>query len=371
MDKLTALVVDDSVLYRKILSDIMTSFPDIELLGTAHNGKAALEKIQNLKPDLITLDFEMPELDGLETLKKLKDVSPGTRAVMVSSHTKAGAEITMKALEEGAFDFIAKPETKNIQESKDLLHSQIKPIVNALASKRRLRSPAAAAVPRTITGRTSEQMMSEADSIRNRMKAIMCPGASKINIVAIGISTGGPNALSKMIPMLPADLKVPIVIVQHMPPVFTAALADSLTKKGKLKAFEGTEGMLIEPGKIYIAPGGKQMKLEEDSAKQMRISITDAPPENNCKPSVDYLFRSVAKHYKNNALGVIMTGMGCDGTKGLMIMKKLGAKVIAQDEQTCTVFGMPMEAIKAGVTDVIAPLENIAGEILDAVNAVR
>lgn len=372
MDKLTALVVDDSVLYRKILSDILSSFPDIELLGTAHNGKAAIEKIQNLKPDLITLDFEMPELDGIETLKKLREVSPRTRAVMVSSHTVKGAEVTMKALEEGAFDFIAKPETKNIQESKDLLQKQLKPIVNVLGVKLKLRSASRQQAASTSSpARTSAQMLSEADSIKNRMKAIMSPGASKINIVAIGISTGGPNALSKMIPMLPADLKVPVVIVQHMPPVFTAALADSLTKKGKLKAFEGAEGMLIEPGKIYIAPGGKQMKLEEDAEKNMRISITDAPPENNCKPSVDYLFRSVAKHYKNNALGVIMTGMGCDGTKGLLIMKKLGAKVIAQDEQSCTVFGMPMEAIKAGVADVVVPLENIAGEIIDAVNAIR
>ena len=372
MDKLKALVVDDSVLYRKILTDILSAFPDIEMIGTAHNGKAAIEKIQKIKPDLITLDFEMPELDGIETLKKLREVSPGTRAVMVSSHTKAGADITMRALEEG--DFIAKPETKNIQESKDLLQRQLKPIINALSIKHKLYggAPSSSTAKTTASRSTAtEQLISNADSIRKRMRAIMSPGSSRIDIVAIGISTGGPNALSKMIPMLPADFKVPIVIVQHMPPVFTAALADSLTKKSKLKAVEGSEGMLLEPGKIYIAPGGKQMKLEEDGSKQIRISITDAPPENNCRPSADYLFRSVAKHYKNNALGVIMTGMGCDGTKGLVIMKKLGAKVIAQDEQTSTVFGMPMEAIKAGVADVIAPLENIAGEILDAVNAAR
>ncbi|OGV37253.1 MAG: hypothetical protein A2020_14415 [Lentisphaerae bacterium GWF2_45_14] len=379
MDKLKALVVDDSVLYRKILTDILSTIPDIEVAGTAHNGKAAIEKVRQLKPDFITLDFEMPELDGIETLKKLKEISPETMTVMVSAHTKTGAAITMRALEEGAFDFIAKPETRNIQDSKELLLKQLNPIINVISTRLKLGNAvmplarriekSAMATSAATNPRVTEEIISSSNDIKKRMKAIISPGANRIDIVAIGISTGGPNALSKMLPMLPADFKVPIVIVQHMPPVFTNALAESLTKKSKLRAVEGAEGMLLEAGKVYIAPGGKQMKLEKDESRQIRISITDAPPENNCRPSADYLFRSVAKCYGNNALGVIMTGMGSDGTKGLIIMKKLGAKVIAQDERSCIVFGMPMEAIKAGVADIIAPLENIAGEILDAVNA--
>jgi two-component system chemotaxis response regulator CheB len=186
------------------------------------------------------------------------------------------------------------------------------------------------------------------------------------DVVAIGISTGGPNALAQMVPSLPGDLRTPVLIVQHMPPVFTAALAESLSKKSRLSVVEGAEGMTVSPKTVYIAPGGKQMMIEK-SGFEVVIRITDAPPENNCKPSADYLFRSVADVYGSAALGVIMTGMGSDGVKGLLVMKEKGARVIAQDEATCTVYGMPMEAAKAGVPDIVVPLEKIADEIVSSV----
>jgi two-component system chemotaxis response regulator CheB len=189
---------------------------------------------------------------------------------------------------------------------------------------------------------------------------------NKVDIVALGISTGGPNALTHVIPKLPEKFKIPILIVQHMPPLFTAALADSLNKKSRINVLEAQDGMTVSPGNVYIAPGGKQMRIEKHGTSQAVIKITDDPPENNCKPAADYLFRSVAKIYKGSSLGVIMTGMGSDGTKGLLIMKKLGAKVIAQDERTCTVFGMPMEAIRAGAVDIVTPLQDIANEIISA-----
>jgi two-component system chemotaxis response regulator CheB len=366
MDKLKALVVDDSVLYRKILTDILSTFSDVEVIGSAHNGKAALQKIKDLKPDLVTLDFEMPELNGIQTLREIKKISSDVKSVMVSAHTQAGAKITMEALEEGAFDFIAKPNTQNLAENKNTLRRQLQPIINVVSVKVRLKGKKVAPTP--ITRATPAPLPTPRRQvaptpITQRMKAMM---SGKVEAVGIGISTGGPNALTHVIPKLPENFKVPVLIVQHMPPLFTSALADSLNKKSRITVQEAKEGMPILPGNVYIAPGGKQMKIEKNGAQTV-ARITDDAPENNCKPAADYLFRSIAKLYKGNALGVIMTGMGSDGTKGLIIMKKLGSKIIAQDERTCTVFGMPMEAMRAGVVDVMAPLQKIADEIMSSV----
>lgn len=191
---------------------------------------------------------------------------------------------------------------------------------------------------------------------------------SKSEIVGIGISTGGPNALTRMIPMLPGSLKAPVLIVQHMPPLFTASLANSLNAKSALHVKEAEEGDTIEAGKIYIAPGGKQMKIIAGADGITRkIKITDDPPENSCKPSVDYLFRSIAQYYVGRSTGVIMTGMGSDGSKGLVQMKNNGSFVIAQNEETCTVYGMPKEPIESGIADVVVPLEKIAEEIMKTV----
>jgi two-component system chemotaxis response regulator CheB len=187
---------------------------------------------------------------------------------------------------------------------------------------------------------------------------------ASVDIVALGVSTGGPQALAQVIPKLPTDLGVPIVIVQHMPPMFTAALAASLNGKSALKVVEGRPGQILEASTVYIAPGGKQMKVARPApAAPLSLCITDDPPENYCRPSVDYLFRSVAQVYADRALGIIMTGMGADGVLGLRLMKRQGARVIAQDEASCVVFGMPMEAIKAGVVDAIVPLEQLASAI--------
>jgi two-component system chemotaxis response regulator CheB len=316
----------------------------------------------------------MPELDGIETLKELKRRFPAVNAVMVSAFTQNGAQITMKALEKGAFDFIAKPDSKSITENIARIKKQLKPIINVLSVKYRLNSNKGSnpslSLPEKLPVSSNKATLIErsalqVDEIRNRMARLS--GSSDIKAVAVGISTGGPNALTKVIPRLPRDFKVPVFIVQHMPPVFTEALASSLNQKSNVEVVEGKTGMAVSPGTVYIAPGGKQMKvIKTDSG--MRIGITDDPRENNCCPSADYLFRSVAKCYKNNALGVIMTGMGGDGVKGLIVMKKLGARVIAQDEESSTVFGMPMEAIKAGVVDVVLPLEQIAENIISLIN---
>lgn len=382
MDKLKAIVVDDSVLYRKVLSDSLSSFPDVEVIGTVANGKLALDKIETLKPDFITLDFEMPEMDGIATLKKIKERNLQVDVIMISAHTQAGAAVTMQALEEGAFDFIAKPNSSNLSESKEYLTSQIKAVLNSLHVRKRLNSvslrktlssPTAATsvaaqpgamlrTPAPATPATPASSIQTAASIPRKISTI----PARCEIVAIGISTGGPNALARVIPMLPKELRVPVVIVQHMPPVFTAALAESLKRKSNVDVVEGVDNMTLRPGTVYIAPGGKQMKVEKNTLSSV-IRITDAVPENNCKPSADYLFRSVAETYGKAALGVIMTGMGADGVKGLAVMKQKGATVFSQDETTCVVYGMPMEAVKAGVVDTVLPLDRIAPEIMSYV----
>jgi two-component system chemotaxis response regulator CheB len=308
----------------------------------------------------------MPEMNGLEVLAELKKEAPYVGAIVLSTLTQKGGDMTMKALDLGAFDFIPKPETKSMEESKAEVKTAITPMFKAFARRREVQN--------ILKGKkhdpssASAKPARETQSIADRMSAIRGGKSSKSEIVGIGISTGGPNALAKMLPSLPANLNVPILIVQHMPPVFTNSLAKSLDARCALEVKEASDGEPLTPNKILIAPGGKQMKVVAGLDGTTRIvRVNDDPPENSCKPSVDYLFRSIAHHYVGRATGVIMTGMGSDGTKGLQLMKRNGAAVIAQDETSCVVYGMPKEAVDANVVDVIVPLDKIAQEIADTV----
>lgn len=342
------MVVDDTSLYRMLVTNALRDVEGVEVVGSASDGKAALGKIEQLKPDLITLDVEMPVMDGLTTLKHLRQQYPKIAVVMVSSLTQRGAETTLHALDLGAFDFVGKPDGNDVNANREALKSALKRVVQAFATRRSLQSlmgarPAAPVrVPRKVAA------------------------LEKIEAVAIGISTGGPNALGEMVPMLPGDLGVPVLIVQHMPPRFTAALAATLDLKSSLKVVEGADGQKVEAGTVYIAPGGLHMRVKKRGTHTI-LETTQDPPEHHCRPAVDYLFRSVADVYGKSALGVIMTGMGSDGTKGLAVMKQKGSHVLAQDEESCVVFGMPMEAIKAGVTDEQLPLGQIAARIASIV----
>ncbi|MCB9056954.1 MAG: chemotaxis response regulator protein-glutamate methylesterase [Calditrichae bacterium] len=360
--KKRVLIVDDTALYRKIIKDVLESFDNFEVIGTAANGKIALSKIQYLKPDLITLDQEMPELNGLETLRELKNLGGNCAAVMVSSHTTKGANITMQALDLGAFDFIAKPEGFNLESNTEQLRSQFLPILKAFQIQNKSYIPKNKSVAVPAYESVSEIAVQE-PVFDNQTFQKISPSLAP-EVVAIGISTGGPKALAHVIPQLDSSLKVPVLIVQHMPPLFTKALADSLNNKSGLTVHEAENGQNLLPGHVYIAPGGKQMKVENSTKPGMKqIIINDDPPENFCKPSVDYLFRSVAKLYEKKALGVIMTGMGRDGVIGLRLMKRHGAGIMAQNKTSSTVFGMPMEAIKSGVVDYVADIEEIGPEI--------
>ncbi len=362
--KLRALVVDDTVVYRKILSDLLLEHPDIEVVGTASNGQMAVDRAKQLKPDLVTLDLEMPVMDGLEAIPLLKKDHPEMAILMVSALTTAGAQTTMKALQAGAMDFITKPDSSSMAASQLEIKQQLNSILRGVISKFKIRAALKGGHQQSGIKTSPAPVSTSSDSVMARMSKITAQ--TRPEVIAIGISTGGPQALTKVIPKLPGNLKLPVLIVQHMPPVFTQALADSLSKISSLTILEAADGQRLEKGKVYIAPGGKQMKIVKEIAHN-KIIITDDPPENHCKPSVDYLFRSLSNVYKGNVLSVIMTGMGNDGVTGMRLLKRHGAKTIAQDQQSCTVFGMPMEAIKAGVVDKIVSLDNIAQEILGSI----
>ena len=371
--KLRVLVVDDTIVYRKAVSDVLAEIPGVEVVGVAHNGKIAMSKIATLKPDMLTLDIEMPVMNGIEVLGELQRNHPNVGAVMVSTLTTDGGEMTMKALELGAFDFILKPQSKNQAESKNHLKKALTPIVkefkqsrnatSLLSNKGRFKKGPVTTQRKPLKPLTKPRTASSAGAAP---KSTVRKG--KAEIVTIGISTGGPNALTQMLPKLPGNLGVPIVVVQHMPPVFTKSLATSLNAKCALTVKEAEDREPLKDNTVYIAPGGKQMKLVASAdGTNRQIKITQDPPENSCRPSADYLFRSVGDYYVGRTTAVIMTGMGSDGTKGLEILSQKGATIIAQDEASCVVFGMPKAPIERGIADVIAPLNKIADEIVKTI----
>ena len=354
--KLRALVVDDTALYRRILSEALQQLPDMEVAGTANNGKVALDRATTLVPDLMTLDIEMPEMDGLAVLEALKARGQEIGVIVVSALTRKGGDLTIRALEHGAFDFITKPAGGDPQTNLAALRDALAPIVNAYRRRREIRdilkSRPAVTVPPAISGAAPAPIA-----------PARAAETGRADIVLIGVSTGGPVALAQMLPALPRRLAAPVLVVQHMPPLFTQSLAASLSTKCALAVKEAEDGETALPGAVYLAPGGRHMKAEPGRHGELVLRVSDDPPENNCRPSVDYLFRSVANHFPGRAAAVIMTGMGNDGVLGLRLLKRHGCRVIAQDEASCIVFGMPGEAIKAGVVDVVAPLERLAEEI--------
>jgi two-component system chemotaxis response regulator CheB len=354
------LVVDDSALYRKIIRDALTGSDDIEVVGTAHNGQAALEKMDSLQPDLLTLDLEMPELGGLDVLTALRTKGSRTGAIMCSSQTSRGASITTQALEMGAFDFVVKPEQGgNAEQSLTLLRGELLPKVRAFGATRGRVLSAAKYV--------STPVNVSPGSTPAAAPATMAAKGVRPDIVVIGVSTGGPMALNTILPKFPADFPLPILIVQHMPPLFTKSLADDLNKMCPLRVQEAADGDAIRPGQISIAPGGKQMKVEF-GPQGFRLKITDDAPERNCKPSVDYLFRSVANNYGGKVLGIILTGMGDDGTEGCRALKKCRATIWAQDEASCVVYGMPRSIVDNQLADQVLPLQAIPSEVINLVN---
>ncbi len=365
------LVADDAILFRRVLAEVLASLPGVEVVGTAANGRLAIRKVRELHPDILTLDIEMPEMDGLAVLDELRRGGDAVQVIVVSALSRTAGDLTVRALEKGAFDFITKSEASGPQQSREALARDLAPRIRAIANRLEIRSiisgKSSASRSDVAVAKVVERVAatSDLDGVAGRMQRLTAP--TRPGMVLVGVSTGGPAALARMLPGIPGDLGVPIFIVQHMPPVFTQSLAENLAGKCAVRVREAVHGELAEPNTVYIAPGGRQMRLGTEPGERVSIQITDDPPENNCRPAVDYLFRSVANHFPGRAMAVILTGMGSDGTVGLRLLKRRGCFVIAQDEASCVVYGMPKAAFEAGVTDIVLPLDAIAGRIASAV----
>jgi len=365
------LVVDDTSIFRRIVSEALSGIPGVEVVGTAANGRLALARLASLQPDLITLDIEMPEMNGLEVLDAMREngLILKTGVIMLSSLTVKGGELTIRALESGAFDFVTKPEGGSQEENLAQIRNSLRPMIQALERRREIRSILNAKAP--VPGSTP--ILPQA--VRSGPSTVTPVGRARSRtgtpIVLIGVSTGGPTALAKVVPALPPRIGAPVFIVQHMPPLFTGALAQRLDSLSRLPVKEAQNGEIAQTNCVYLAPGGRQMKLNPGPHGEIVVCINDDPPENACRPSVDYLFRSVALHFPGRSIAAILTGMGNDGAEGVRMLKRSGSFNIAQDEASCVVFGMPKEAILAGVIDTVVPLDRIADTIVRAIAQVH
>lgn len=337
MKKIKVLVVDDSALMRKIISDMINSEENMEVINTARNGKDLMDKLQVLKPDVITLDVEMPIMDGITALKELRAKGIFIPVIVLSSFSKKSSELTMECLEAGAFDFIPKPSgaiSLDIKKVKDDLITKIN-----LAFKK----CEFGCDELTIT------------TIQNKRKSF-----NKIEAVVIGASTGGPKALHSVITNLPKDLDVPVFVVQHMPSTFTKAFADRLNSNSELRVVEAEEGMVIEKNVVYVAPGGFHMEVGIDK----RIHLNTDPTIWGVRPAADKLFISAANIYKDKLLSIVLTGMGKDGAEGTIKVKEKGGTTISEDKSTATIYGMPKAAFETGMVDLVLPLQNVSSEIV-------
>ena len=411
MKPIRVLIVDDSAFVRKALSTMLQSEPDIEIVGLANNGKEAVEKASELKPDIITMDVEMPIMNGLEALRLIMEQNP-TPVLMVSSITTEGAEATIEALSLGAVDFISKQSTLTIQQTmRDELVGKVKAITQSAGVKSRLSRPSllgglgfrrAAPAASPAKADDSNERLSLQERIARRRQQSMQDGGTEISspapspapsqtkplhevrltgrkrpaaghakVIVLGVSTGGPLALHQVVPRLPKDFPVGMLIVQHMPAHFTKSLADRLNTLSHVVVREAQDGDILEPGLVLIAPGGLHLKIGKD---QRTIHVTPDPSETLHRPSVDVTAESVVEAFGGHAVGVIMTGMGRDGSAGLKKLNAKGGYVIAQDEESCVVYGMPKAVVDEGIADEVQPLEQLADAIaacvgVHAVNA--
>lgn len=357
------LVVDDAVVVRRIVTTVLNEEPGLEVVGTAPNGRIALQKIEQLNPDLITLDVEMPVMDGLETLKELRKRYPRLPVIMFSTLTERGAAVTMEALINGANDYVTKPaNVGSVTEAMERIRSELVPKIEALTGRP---SPGrAATAARPAPARPS---LSTAPR-RARHAATGGRVELPVQAVVIGVSTGGPNALASLVPDLPGTLRVPVLIVQHMPPMFTRLLADRLDGTSPLSVREAGHDEPVRSGQVLLAPGGKHLEVHRRGT-QVYTAITEGPLENSCRPSADVLFRTASAAYGGGLLGVVMTGMGYDARRGAEHVRDVGGHVLAQDQTTSVVWGMPGAAVEAGVVDAVLPLGELAAEIARRVAA--
>jgi two-component system chemotaxis response regulator CheB len=342
------LVVDDSAIVRKMISNALESDSNLEVVCTAPNGEVAIQKARNFKPDVITLDVEMPGMSGLDTLQELIKENQSNKIMMVSAFTEVGAKVTLDALALGASDYITKPSTS----SGGLSNSEFSKLL----------------IDKVKSLKPNQNISSEVPTLNpkaeNKQKNL---SKRTVLLTVIGISTGGPKALASFLPQLESNFPTPILIVQHMPPMFTKLLAERLNEQCKIKVLEAEDGMFALPGVAYIAPGGYHMEVHNDNSKLI-LKLNQNEPENSCRPAVDVLFRSASTAVGDQLLGIIMTGMGQDGLRGSKLIKEKGGTIFCQDQESSVVWGMPGYVAQAGLASVIAPLSELSKEVTLFIN---
>nr|WP_210736866.1 chemotaxis-specific protein-glutamate methyltransferase CheB [Cellulomonas hominis] len=357
------MVVDDSVVVRRLVTDSLSRDPDIEVVGFASNGRIALAKVDQLAPDLVTMDIEMPEMNGIEAVRALRRARHTMPIVMFSTLTERGAAATLDALVAGATDYVTKPaNVGSVQESLDRVASELIPKIKAFVPRRALppRSTAPADAPAPAApARFPAGPPASAAPARRPVVTRPTPAPHPISAVVIGSSTGGPEALSTVLGALSAPPPVPVLVVQHMPPVFTRQLAARLDRLGPTTIVEASDGEALRPGTVYIAAGDHHLELSR-SAGTLRTVLTDGPPVNFCRPAVDVLFRSAVRELGGRLLAVVLTGMGADGRTGCEDVVAAGGTVVVQDEPTSVVWGMPGAVATAGFAHRVLPLREVA-----------
>jgi two-component system chemotaxis response regulator CheB len=382
---ISVLVVDDSVVVRRLIVDALGGADNIEVVGTASNGLLAQAKIDQLKPDVITMDIEMPQMDGIAAVRELRKRHKQIPVIMFSTLSASGASATLEALAAGATDYVTKPSNVgSVNESIAAVREQLVPKIHALGGKRRPAGPPtrpaapAAARPGAAPPRAGLAPSGPgrpggppgAPGAEPARPAKRAAAGGRVDIVAIGSSTGGPDALTKVLTGLPADFPVPIVVTQHMPPVFTKMFAERLDRSTPLRVVEAGDGMELAPGWAYIAPGDQHLVLHRRGTATL-TQLSGAPPENSCRPAVDVMFRSVAQLYGSSAYATVLTGMGHDGRSGAKVLRDAGAEVLAQDETTSVVWGMPGAVVGANLADEVLPLDRIAACLINRVKVGR
>ncbi len=349
MSPIRVLIVDDSAVIRRQLTDVLAADPEIIVAGMAGTGHLALQKIPELKPDLVTLDVEMPGMNGIETLVEIRKLDPRLPVIMFSTLTGPGAAATVEALARGASDYATKPShAGSREEACERVRQELIPKIKALCAPRGTLRLSAPPIVAPVPARTQHP-------------------PARVDLLAIATSTGGPNALGELVPKFPRDFPVPIVIVQHMPAMFTRLLAARLNTLTELNVEEGKQGQKIEQGQVWIAPGDYHMTVAR-KGNDCVLGLNQDAPENSCRPAADVLFRSVAQAFGDKVLAVVLTGMGADATRGSAAIRQAGGAVIVQDEASAVVWGMPGSVVAANLADRICPLNGIVDEIVRRVS---
>ncbi len=380
-DPLKILIVDDNLIYRKFLARVIEDIDGVEIIPPAASGRIALTRLQANNVDAVFLDMQLPEMSGLETLRCIREIRPDVGVIMISGEYASDADVVVRALELGAFDFLPKTPLDTEGNSVLALRKHITMLFQQLQGRKNLSVAKRMSVRKDRAcmqspERTEEQEAASTEEHGSLIKAGRTPAPyqypsihpARIDVVVMGASTGGPNALSALIPRLPADLGVPILVVQHMPSFLTYSLARSLNGKSALRVREAAEGESLEGGTVYVAPGGKHLLIKSrstgnNSRRERSLALGDGPPENSVRPSADVLFRSVAQSFEGHTLAVILTGMGNDGMKGIQALKARGCYCITQSAETCVVYGMPRAVDEAGLSDERADLDTMAERI--------